>query len=192
LIERHAPGSKKNKIPTFSGEWGYATHTKGLPLETQAAFAARQQLANLLNGVPLSIWYDWKNDGNDRDEREHNFGTVLPDLKPKPAYVAIQTLTRELNGFGIVHRHDTGNADEFVIVLTNTAGETRLAVWTLGESHGVTLETSLGGNISVPVATSQGERTEAQLQQGRLTIELTAAPKYIVLGKRATLKPMPQ
>jgi len=192
LIERHAPAAKKNKIPILSGEWGYATHTKGLPLETQSAFAVRQQLANLLNGVPLSIWYDWKNDGNDRDEREHNFGTVLPDLKPKPAYVAIQTLTRELNGFGIVHRHDTGTADDFVLVLTNTAGESRLAVWTLGESHGVTLETSLGGNRSVPVATSQGERTEAKLQEGRLTIELTAAPKYIVLGKRAALKPTPQ
>lgn len=89
LIERHAPAAKKNKVPILSGEWGYATHTKGLSLETQAAFAARQQLANLLNGVPLSIWYDWKNDGNDPNEREHNFGTVLPDLKPKPAYVAI-------------------------------------------------------------------------------------------------------
>ena len=57
-----------------------------------------QQLANLLNNVPLSIWYDWKNDGTDANDAEHNFGTVFPDLQPKPAYRAMQTLTHELSG----------------------------------------------------------------------------------------------
>jgi hypothetical protein len=188
LIENHAPATKKNQIPILSGEWGYATHTKGLPLETQAAFAARQQLANLLYGVPLSIWYDWMNDGEDPNEREHNFGTVTPNLKPKPAYVAIQTLTRELNGFGIVQRHNTGNAKDFVLVLTNGAGEIKLAAWTLGEAHEVTLETSLSGNRPVPIVSGEGERTEARSQDRKLPLELSAAPKYIALGARAALK----
>jgi hypothetical protein len=65
LIDRYAPTARRGKIPILSGEWGYASHTRGVTLETRAAFAARQQLANLLNGVPLSIWYDWKNDGED-------------------------------------------------------------------------------------------------------------------------------
>jgi polysaccharide biosynthesis protein PslG len=93
LIARYAPAGKTN-MPILSGEWGYSTHAKGVSLETQADFAARQQLSNLLNGVPLSIWYDWKNDGEDPAENEHNFGTVMPDLKRKPAYLAIQKLTR--------------------------------------------------------------------------------------------------
>ena len=59
MIERYAPASKKDKLPILSGEWGYSTWKHGVSLETQAAFAARQQLSNLLNGVPLSIWYDW-------------------------------------------------------------------------------------------------------------------------------------
>ena len=187
LIERHAPAGRKNEIPILSGEWGYATHTKGLPLETQAAFAARQQLANLLNGVPLSIWYDWKNDGDDPNEREHNFGTVWPDLKPKPAYVAIQTMTRELNGYRIARRYDTGDANTFVLVLTNATEETRLAAWTLGGRQTVNLETSLTANRPVPVVTSEGERVEASLQDGRLLLELIPAPKYIALGKRTGL-----
>jgi polysaccharide biosynthesis protein PslG len=49
--------------------------------------------------VPISIWYDWKNDGPDLAEREHNFGTVTHDLQPKPAYTALQTLTKELRDF---------------------------------------------------------------------------------------------
>ena len=188
LIERHTPAAKKNKIPILSGEWGYATHAKGLPLETQAVFAARQQLANLLNGVPLSIWYDWKNDGNDPEEREHNFGTVWPDLKPKPAYVAIQTLTRELDGYRVAHQVDTSKVRDFVVILTNAVAEIKLAAWTLGEANGVTLDTSLIGNGPVSIVTSQGERTEARLQEGRLTVGLSAAPKYIALGKAVLVK----
>ena len=83
LIERYAPPPRTDKLPILSGEWGYSTWKHGVSLETQAAFAARQQLSNLLNGVPLSIWYDWKNDGPDPNENEHNFGTVLPDLTPE-------------------------------------------------------------------------------------------------------------
>ena len=60
LIDRYAPAAKKETIPILSGEWGYSSHAKGISVETQAAFAVRQQLINLLSGVPLSIWYDWK------------------------------------------------------------------------------------------------------------------------------------
>src|SRR6185295_15363371 len=168
LIDRYAPPAKKNKLPILSGEWGYATHTKGLSLETQAAFAARQQLANLLNNVPLSIWYDWKNDGDDPNEREHNFGTVLPDLKPKPAYTAIHTLTRELSGYRIARRHETGNEKDFVLVLTNGSGNSKLAAWTMGDSHSVTLR--LAAQTPLPKAlwtTTRWTRAdEVEIQNG--------------------------
>ena len=188
LMDRYAPAARKSKLPILSGEWGYATHRKGVPLETQASFAVRQQLANLLNQVPLSIWYDWKNDGDDPNEGEHNFGTVLPDLKPKPAYVALQTLTRELSGFGIAHRHETGDPKEYVLVLTNALAETKLAAWTLGDPHAVTLATSSRASNPVPVVNRDGGRTEVQLQQGQLELELAGAPKYVLFGKGAALK----
>ena len=75
LIARYAPADKKN-MPIVSGEWGYSTQHKGTPLALQGAYLARQQFANLLAGVPLSVWYDWKNDGSDTNYNEHNFGTV--------------------------------------------------------------------------------------------------------------------
>jgi hypothetical protein len=82
LLARHVPTKKRN-LPILSGEWGYASYTRGVSLDTQAAFTARQQLVNLLHGVPLSIRYDWKNDGPDPAEREHNFGVVTAQLEPK-------------------------------------------------------------------------------------------------------------
>lgn len=149
LIDRYASAERKGKIPILSGEWGYSSRTTGVSLETQADFAVRQQLSNLLNGIPLSIWYDWKNDGDDPKENEHNFGTVMPDLKPKPAYFAIQTLTRELSGYSIESRLTLTNAEDFALVFTNTAGERKVAAWTTGKAHLATVRSSAGQELSV-------------------------------------------
>jgi len=145
LIKAHAPAGKT--IPIISGEWGYSSNTKGVSQNTQAAFIARQQLSNLLNGVPLSIWYDWKNDGENPNENEHNFGTVTSNLQPKPAYLAIQNLTRELAGYRISCRRDMGNTNDFVLVLTNDPGNTKLAAWTISAPHSVALNSQLNTNL---------------------------------------------
>jgi hypothetical protein len=138
LIKQYAPQGKD--IPILSGEWGYATDTKGVSPDTQAAYLARQQLSNLLNGVPLSIWYDWKNDGPNPADRESNFGTVDNDLNPKPAYEATQVLTRELSGYRIAYRRVTDDTNDFVLVLTNNVGQTKLAAWTLSHPHSISVD----------------------------------------------------
>jgi hypothetical protein len=183
LIERYAPPSKKDRIPILSGEWGYSTHKGGVSLETQAAFAARQQLSNLLNGVPLSIWYDWKNDGSDPNENEHNFGTVLPDLQLKPAYVAIQTLTRKLSGYRIARRISLPGDKDYVLLCASQAGGQKLAAWTLGEPHEVSLDISLMGEDNLKAVSGNGEVSTAKVDSGRLILGLKSAPQYVTLGK---------
>jgi polysaccharide biosynthesis protein PslG len=139
MMDRYAPESKRGKIPILSGEWGYASNTKGVSLETQAAYAVRQQLSNLFNGVPLSIWYDWKNDGRDAEDGEQNFGTVQDDLQPKPAYRALKTMTDELNGYRLERRWDGLPESDFVLVFVNSAGRRKAAAWTLAKPHAVRL-----------------------------------------------------
>lgn len=135
LIARYAPSGKKN-MPILSGEWGYSTHTHGVSLETQAAYLVRQQLSNLLNGVPFSIWYDWKNDGQDANENEHNFGTVGWDLQPKPAYIAISNMVRELNGYKLERRVDQPNDKDYVL-LFSSGKKRKIAAWTIGSAHAI-------------------------------------------------------
>ncbi len=170
LIDRYAPAANKGRLPILSGEGGYSSNTKGVSLETQAAFAARQQLANLMNGIPLSIWYDWKNDGDDPKENEHNFGTVMPDLKPKPAYLALQTMTRELSGYAIQSRLALTNAEDYALVFTNRTGGRKLAAWTAGRAHSITVPWASGDKL-----------------------QLTAAAQYFVLEKpKYDAKPAPR
>jgi len=148
MMDRSAPESKRGKIAILSGEWGYASNTKGVSLETQAAYAARQQLCNLLDGVPLSIWYDWKNDGRDPADNEQNFGTVTDDLQPKPAYTALRTMTTELNGYRLERRLEGTAESDYVLVFVNGTGARKAAAWTLAGAHTVHL-TGLGPEISV-------------------------------------------
>jgi hypothetical protein len=179
LIERYAPPARKF-TPVLSGEWGYATHTKGVSLETQAAFLARQQLANVLNGVPISIWYDWKNDGTDPAEKEHNFGIVGPDLVPKPAYGAVQTLTRQLAGFRVARRLDAAGSEDFVLLMVNAAGDQKLAAWTTGKAHELALDAGLPSS-EVAAVDGQGQPFELKAGGATLRLNLSSAPQYLTL-----------
>jgi polysaccharide biosynthesis protein PslG len=188
MIERDAPLARKNKIAILSGEWGYSSDGKDVTPERQAAYLVRQQLVNLLCGVPLSIWYDWKNDGPDPKEREQNFGTVGVDMVPKPAYAAVRTLSNELTGFHVAARRDAGREEDFVLVLTDAAGQTKLAAWTMGEPRSIALELEPGPDAVVALTGMSGRKSEASVWSGRLTLPLGPEPQYVALGRAALKK----
>ncbi len=190
LIAHCAP--KGRKIPILSGEWGYSSYTKGVSLQTQADFIARQQLFNLLSGVPVSIWYDWKNDGQNPANVHENSGTVTYDLKLKPAYVAIQTLTRELSGYRISGRYDTGNKADFMLVLTNTEGAVKLAAWTVGKPHLAAFAPWQPGSVeNLSWVDGEGGSGTVKIEGNGFTCELSGTPKYITLGTVHLNMPMP-
>jgi len=183
LIERYAPPSKKF-LPIISGEWGYPTHTKGVSLEIQAAFIARMQLANLLNHVPISIWYDWANDSDDPTNNESNFGTVGADLTPKPGYIALQTLTQQLSGFRIAHRLHTAADDDFVLLLVNATGDQKLVGWTVAGPHTISID---AGVSAAHVSAVDGQGRPVQIKEAGgscLEINLQTAPQYITLKEQ--------
>jgi len=181
LIERYAPDAAKKKMPILSGEWGYSSAAGEVPLETQGDFAARQQLSNLLNGVPLSIWYDWKNDGADPKDHEQNFGTVTDNLQPKPAYLALQTLARELAGFRIERRLPLELLNDNALLCVNSAKAAKIAVWTTGARHQAMIylpEAKAGRAAGVD---EKGEPFSATIENGHMVLEISPAPKYITL-----------
>lgn len=142
LISKYAPPGKK--IFIVSGEWGYSTTTitTGVPIQTQADYFARMNLYNQYSGVPLTIWYDWKNDGTDLTQLGQNRGLVTADLSPKPSYVAATLLTHQLAGYGIKGSYNTGNSSDVVLVLNNPAGSVKIAAWTQGGKRTVTFPLS--------------------------------------------------
>ncbi|MHC4557817.1 MAG: cellulase family glycosylhydrolase [Planctomycetota bacterium] len=139
LIKRYAPEGKS--VPIISGEWGYSNlnwDKSRLSEQEQAQYLARMFLINLHQDIPVSIWYDWKNDGTDPNEREHQFGTVRHNLNPKAAYLAAKVLSSTLAGYSIDQQLDIGSDTDFAFKLTKGKCEA-IAFWTTDKKHTVTL-----------------------------------------------------
>lgn len=177
LIRRHTPPVKKDGrrkyYPILSGEWGYST--TWISDELQGKYLPRQWLANMAAGVPISIWYDWHDDGKDPNEKEHNFGTVTWDYKPKPAYVAMKTLIEQLRGYVIVHRIELPSDDDFAVV-ARKGDQFKLAIWTTGETH----EIELGPDLEILSAVDHLGRPVEVSKGPNQTV--TDAPRYLTVA----------
>jgi hypothetical protein len=187
LIERYAPAEKK-EMQIISSEWGYATHIDGISTKTQAEYIVRMQLSNCLNGIPLSIWYDWLDDGTDPGEREHNFGTVTNDLIPKPAYHAVQVLNRQMESYQLIRRIDVKNNNDYILLFRNGDNNYRIAAWTTEEAHTVTIETGLSMTQGVSAVDGKGNALKMEMKNGSLLVSLEGMPQYISLPEGAIIK----
>jgi hypothetical protein len=178
LIGRYAPAGKQ--IPVISGEWGYSNinwDKNPLSNNQQAQYLARMFLTNLYQGIAVSIWYDWKNDGTDPNEREHNFGTVGHDLQPKTVYLAAQTLASTLSGYTIKSRMDLSSDKDFVFRMA-TKNKPGIVFWTIGEEHEWTLPLKAGEGTLVDML---GSKTEIPWQTAELKIRLSPSPQYLLI-----------
>ncbi len=133
LIAKYAPGKD---VPLVSSEWGYST--VNVSETTQAQYLTRQWLSNLAEGIRVSIWYDWHEDGTNPKDPEHHFGTVRYDYAPKPAYIAAKTLTHALAGYTFVKRLALPSDKDYLLLLRR-GRNVKLVAWTTGAAHAMTL-----------------------------------------------------
>lgn len=178
LVDQYTPPDRKQPIPILNGEWGYASVLRGRTQTDQADFAVRIQLVDLMNNIPLSLWYDWKNDGPDRTNHEHNFGMVEADLTPKHAYIALKTLTTQLSGFQLVRRLDIGNSNDYALLFKNTAGQSKIVAWTIGRTHSTRIPIP-SAPAKVTLTNWQGISVPLQLDTPWVPVTLNGSPGYI-------------
>ena len=102
LIAKYAPPGKT--IPVVASEWGYCSAWAGFDEERQAKMFAREITTNLAHGVPLTIWYDWRDDGPQGKPTDDHFGLVTheyhpgrtPPFDPKPVYFAVKEFVEKM------------------------------------------------------------------------------------------------
>ncbi|GIV14574.1 MAG: hypothetical protein KatS3mg022_0009 [Armatimonadota bacterium] len=180
LLDRYSP---RKYLPILSGEWGYSDIWMGMDMQKQGRYLPRQWLTNLANDVFLSIWYDWKNDGEDPKEPEHHFGTVYHDLRPKPAYVAAKTLTSTLNGYRYLRRIALPNPNDYLLLFRK--GESlALAAWTKADPHPITLSLPRG---TIQVVDNRGKTQSVAVSGAPFVLDLSQEPQYLLLPQQAEL-----
>ncbi len=193
LIKQYAPVTtvtsvKQTKsIPIVSGEWGYSDVWPGMNEEVQGQLFARQSLTNLANGIRLSVWYDWRDDGTDAKDPEHHFGLVAnayreglkPVFTPKPAYRAAKTLGRFFAGYQFEKRLEVGGQEDYVLVFRK-ASDRKVAAWTTAENaHQITLPAR--GESYKLIGHAGDDGGLASADQKGLTVRISRAPVYFQL-----------
>lgn len=175
LINQYAPAGKS--IPILASEWGYSELYGGLDLQKQSRYIVREFLSNIANGLLLTIWYDWHDDGPNPKDPEHHFGTVFLNYQPKITYLAAQTLARTLNGFVFQKRLNLGSPNDYCLVFTK-GNQVRLAAWTTDQlPHPITIPCN-EGNVKVVELT--GAQFTRMSDANGLRFYLTDEPQYLL------------
>ncbi len=181
LIERYKPKGKV--IPIISGEWGYSTAWDKFNDERQGKYLPRQWMTNLINEVPLSIFYDWHDDGTDEKESEHNFGTTEnqyfenrePVYNPKPSYTSARTFVHFFEGYTFNKRLALASPDDYLL-LFNKGNNVKLAVWTTKEAHEIIIPASPGAFF---FTNHLGAVNSGVAQENGLKLQISDAPLYL-------------
>ena len=170
--------SPNKKTPIITGEWGYST-TYIKTDEKQAQYITRLYLTDILCGVPMSIWYDWRDDGQDKNNSEYNFGVIRHNKVPKTAYYAVKTLTRTLMGYTFIKQIPLKSQDDYALLFENGT-KAVLAVWTTQRSHSVKLKIK---EKSASLISITGSKTSLKAGKNGFEVQLSQSPNYLLFSK---------
>jgi polysaccharide biosynthesis protein PslG len=177
-------------VSIISSEWGYPSipyRENSFNDQLQSKYISRALLTNISNGVDLSIWYDWSDDGTDLKNSEHHFGIVRnayranknPVLEPKPAFFAIKTLTESFNGCYFDERLNTGKPDDYILKFRSKKTNQELfAVWSSsGNSHKVFIPIH---SRKFWIVTNLGHKKLLEASKMGFSVNLSDSPQYLI------------
>lgn len=130
-----------------------STNANGISAEGQADALAKYMIYSDYEHFEESFWYDFRDDGTNPANNEHNFGVLKYDYTPKPAYAVLSQTSNVLNGSLYVGTLDYGENIRAFLYLKD--GKPFVALWnTKDEPESVTLENEYAedmyGNKSNP------------------------------------------
>lgn len=189
-------------VPLYLTEMSWPAYqgSCGVDESRQAAYLARSFfLAKTLPNVHGYWWYDFRNDGTDRREREHNFGLLRQDYTPKPAYQMLKVVSPFIRNYQFL-----GNASQTrkstVLMRFGKADEQFLVAWSTDQPRSVSIESAgqASGKVELidtarPENGRTGSDAEWKCQSNAITctadVQLDEFPKIISLGKSAVAQP---
>jgi polysaccharide biosynthesis protein PslG len=132
----------RSRLRLICSEWGF--NSVDLTEQQQAAYVVRTHLSNLLSGVPVTVWYEWRDSLGSPDDPEAHFGLVDFRRNGKPALTAVRSLLPLIGDHTVVRRLQTPDPRDFVVLLRGPNHSRKLLFWTSRRSHGGDLSLDLG------------------------------------------------
>lgn len=115
--------------PILSGEWGYSTYRQGVSELRQASYLMRMWALNAAARVPISILYDWRDDGPSVDENEHRFGVVRQNFEPKPSFSAAQRWLEMMGKWRVARRLEDDKSRVTLLLESKTSEAVSFLSW---------------------------------------------------------------
>jgi len=173
--------SSEKDIPIISGEWGYSMAQSEVQEPVgemkQAEYLSRMYLINAQQDIPISIWYNWRNDGINPQDREQNFGITSYYHTSKLSFLSAQTLSKTLKGFKYNKRIKTNRTDDYVLEFVNAKGQKVIAFWTTSANHGIKLKLNENnGQFVTMLGIKYGLRWDKELN-----LNISSSPNYLVI-----------
>ncbi len=145
-------------------------------MDYQAWHLVRQYLVDMIEGIRLTSWYEYK--GNE------GF-SLYENGKPRPALEAFKVMVRELDGYSFKSLVKTDNPQDRLALFSNAAGAVKLVAWTSAKAGGSPDETMEHAVVvrtadSLPGAGMLGDA--AKIPQG-FGLWLAGAPQYVAIPK---------
>jgi hypothetical protein len=107
-----------------------------------------------------------------------------PDVRPKPSYVAIATLTRVLDGAQFRRAIPTGSTTVYAVEFAPRDGGSVTGLWTVRGTRPVTLvATGVAKAVSTDV---MGNETPVEFIDGQSQVELSASPIFLTTPQPLT------
>jgi len=167
-VDKELTRAAGRPVPLYLTEMAWPSHQGacGIDESLQAAYLARAFfLARTLPNIKGMWWYDFRNDGTDKTEREHNFGLVRQDFTPKPAYPVLAAISEIVSQYAYLGRLE--NTANDVVMLRFARGEDELLVaWSTGKPRTVELR---GNEKNEGITGRVAMIDTAQPRHGRVT-----------------------
>src|SRR5260370_35879891 len=114
--------------PLICSEWGY--NSAELTEEQQAAHVLRTQLYNLLSGIPITVWYEWRDSTEQSNDPEAHYGLTDYWRNDKPAMEAVRKVLPLIRNYRIERRLPVGDQRDYVLLLRDLSNNKKLLFWT--------------------------------------------------------------
>ncbi|MDR1585702.1 MAG: cellulase family glycosylhydrolase [Prevotellaceae bacterium] len=178
-------GGDTHNRPWINSERGFSINANtGENEEIQAWHAIRQYFVDLLENVPLTIWYEWLSGGTETF-------SLYRSGEPLPAMKACEVMIRELSGYRLDQRIPAQRARDFVLRFINDNNDVKLVVWAAPEPmqrsttiipHSININVGEYEN-TLDTTSIYGEKGTITVSGGIITPYLSGAPTYISLKK---------
>lgn len=172
----------RDKGVTQCYEVGYPCTSPGnLDPQTQSDYFVRHAIHALAWGVPRFRPGCISDVGN--SYRFSNWGScgfcrMMPELNVKPAFVALATMTRVLDGARFERALPCDSGSVYVAECARPDGAAAYVIWTLRGRRPLTL--SVSQEAGWTAIDDQSNESQPTIQHGRITITATPTPTYLV------------